>query len=40
MGVEKLNSILKKLKKHGLSDDTKIAVIEKGTLKERKNYNW
>ena len=43
MGVEKLNTILKKLKKHGLSDETKIAVIEKGTLKEQKivigNFN-
>lgn len=43
MGVEKLDSILKKLKKHGLSGKTKIAVIEKGTLKNQKiiigNFN-
>jgi uroporphyrin-III C-methyltransferase len=36
MGVEKLESILQKLKKHGLSDETKIAVIEKGTLQDQK----
>ena len=36
MGVEKLDFILKKLKKHGLSDETKIAVIEKGTLEDQK----
>src|ERR671910_3386766 len=36
MGVEKLDSILKKLKKHGLSDETKIAVVEKGTLEDQK----
>src|SRR5919107_2524473 len=36
MGVEKLDVILKKLKKHGLSDETKIAVIEKGTLEDQK----
>ena len=36
MGIEKLDSILKKLKNNGLSDETKIAVIEKGTLKDQK----
>ena len=43
MGVEKLESILKKLQKYGLSEETKIAVIEKGTLKDQKiivgNFN-
>jgi siroheme synthase len=36
MGVEKLESILKELQKYGLSEETKIAVIEKGTLKDQK----
>ncbi len=36
MGIEKLEYILNKLKNNGLSDETKIAVIEKGTLKDQK----
>ena len=36
MGVENLESIIKNLINHGLSTDTKIAVIENGTLKEQK----
>ena len=43
MGVENLESIIKNLINHGLSTDTKIAVIENGTLKEQKiiigNFN-
>jgi uroporphyrin-III C-methyltransferase len=43
MGIEKLDFILKKLEKNGLSKETKIAVIEKGTLKDQKiiigNFN-
>lgn len=36
MGIEKIEYILNKLKNNGLSDETKIAVIEKGTLKDQK----
>lgn len=43
MGVENLESIIKNLINHGLSTDTKIAVIQNGTLKEQKviigNFN-
>jgi uroporphyrin-III C-methyltransferase len=43
MGVEYLESIIKNLINHGLSTDTKIAVIQNGTLKEQKviigNFN-
>lgn len=36
MGIENLESIIKNLINYGLSNDTKIAVIENGTLKEQK----
>lgn len=36
MGVENLESIIKNLINYGLSNDTKIAVIQNGTLKEQK----
>jgi uroporphyrin-III C-methyltransferase len=36
MGIENLESIIKNLINYGLSHDTKIAVIENGTLKEQK----
>ncbi|HJU58985.1 MAG TPA: uroporphyrinogen-III C-methyltransferase [Nitrososphaeraceae archaeon] len=43
MGVENLESIIKNLINHGLSTDTKIAVIQNGTLKQQKviigNFN-
>lgn len=36
MGIENLESIIKNLINYGLSNDTKIAVIQNGTLKEQK----
>src|SRR5215208_3025342 len=36
MGVENLESIMQNLVNHGLSNDTKIAVIQNGTLKDKK----
>jgi uroporphyrin-III C-methyltransferase len=36
MGVENLESIMKNLINYGLSNDTKIAVIQNGTLKKQK----
>ena len=43
MGVENLDSIIKNLVNYGLSTDTKIAVIQNGTLNEQKviigNFN-
>src|SRR5215213_4463785 len=36
MGVENLESIMQNLVNHGLSNDTKIAVIQNGTLKDQK----
>ena len=36
MGVENLESIIQNLVNHGLSNDTKIAVIQNGTLEDQK----
>jgi uroporphyrin-III C-methyltransferase len=36
MGIENLESIIRNLINYGLSNDTKIAVIQNGTLKEQK----
>lgn len=36
MGIENLESIIKNLINYGLSNDTKVAVIQNGTLKEQK----
>lgn len=38
MGLQNLSDISTKLIKHGLSPDTPIALIEKGTFREQKNH--